>query len=322
MDTNLRGNDPGNWGHSLANLTEIVFPLLDAVGARSIVEVGSYAGDLTRELLGWAAGAGASVSAIDPSPQPELIELAERHEELELIHRTSHEALREIPVPDAVIIDGDHNYYTVSEELRLIDEQAGGKMPMTLLHDVCWPHGRRDAYYEPDRIPEGYRESIVAGGGLFPGDPGLVPGALPYRHVARREGGPRNGVLTAIEDFMPGRDGLRLAIVPAFFGLGVVWRQDAPWAAKVAEVLEPWDGNPVLGRLEANRVRHLAAQYVEHSGAEGVRERNRIYEGVLRLLLNSKAFAWAEQLSRVRQGGRPRFSRELVRRALGEDERG
>src|SRR5215208_6250219 len=111
MDTNLRGNDPGNWGHSLANLIEIVFPLLDAVGARSIVEVGSYAGDLTRELLGWAAGAGASVSAIDPSPEPELIELGERHEELELIRKTSHEAVREIAVPDAVIIDGDHNYY-------------------------------------------------------------------------------------------------------------------------------------------------------------------------------------------------------------------
>jgi hypothetical protein len=321
MDTNLRGNDPGNWGHSLANLTEIVFPLLDAVGARSIVEVGSYAGDLTRELLGWAAGAGASVSAIDPSPQPELIELAERNEELELIRKTSHEALREIPVPDAVIIDGDHNYYTVSEELRLIDERASASTaPLLIFHDVGWPHGRRDAYYAPDEIPPEYREAMVPGGGVFPGNPGLVPGALPYRHVARHEGGPRNGVLTAVEDFVERRKGLRLAIVPAFFGLGVLWREDAPWAAEVAEILERWDRNPVLARLEANRIYHLATRYVRRSEILGLRERSRVYEGVLRVMLNSRAFAIAERLSRLRKGGRPAFSRELVRRALGDAE--
>ena len=34
-----------------------------------------------------------------------------------------------IPLPDAVIVDGDHNYYTVSEELRLIGERAPGASP-------------------------------------------------------------------------------------------------------------------------------------------------------------------------------------------------
>jgi hypothetical protein len=320
MDTNLRGNDPGNWGHSLANLIEIVFPLLDAVAARSIVEVGSYAGDLTRELLGWAAGAGASVSAIDPSPEPELIELGEHHEELELIRKTSHEALREIAVPDAVIIDGDHNYYTVREELRLIDERARGEIPLILLHDVCWPHGRRDAYYAPERIPAEYREAMVPGGGVFPANRGLVPGALPYRHVARHEGGPRNGVLTAVEDFVEGREELQLAIVPAFFGLGVLWRHDARWAGEVAEILQQWDRNPVLARLEANRVYHLATQYVRRSEILALRERSSIYADVLRLMLNSRAFAVGERLSRLRKGGRPAFSREVVRRALGNVE--
>jgi hypothetical protein len=319
MDEHRPRDDPDRTGHSLANLIEIVFPLLDAVGARSVVEVGSYAGDFTRDLLGWAEGAGARVTAIDPLPQPELIELGERHEELELIRKTSHEALREIAVPDAVIIDGDHNYYTVSEELQLIDERAQGALPLILLHDVCWPHGRRDAYYDPDRIPGEYRESIVADARLLPWEPGIGKGGFPYPWAAALEGGPRNGVLTAVEDFIEGREGLRLAIVPAFFGLGVLWREEAPWANEVAGVLEPWDHNPVIGRLEANRVHHLATQYVQRSGVDGLRERNKIYAGVLRLMLNSKAFTWAERMSRLRQRGRPRFSRELVRRALGED---
>ena len=34
---------------------------------------------------------------------------------------------------------------------------------------------------------------------------------------------------------MAEREGLRLAIVPAFFGFGLIWHEDAPWAGAVAE---------------------------------------------------------------------------------------
>jgi len=316
----LRGDDADRVGHSLGNLIEIVFPLLDAVGARSVVEIGSYAGDLTRLILDWATGAEAHVTAVDPDPRPELIELGERHEELELIRGTSHEALRDIPVPDAVIIDGDHNYYTVREELRLIDQRAREEIPLILLHDVCWPHGRRDVYYAPGRIPPEDRRRPARSARLFPGNHGIAEGGLPYPWAAAHEGGPRNGVLTAVEDFVEGREGLRLAIVPAFFGLGVLWREDAPWSGEVAEILEQWDRNPVLARLEANRVYHLATRYVRRSEILELRERSRVYEGVLRLMLNSRAFAVGERLSRLRKGGRAAFSRELVRRALGDAE--
>ena len=54
-------NDPRRWGVSLSQSAEIMLPCLDAVGARSVVEVGAFAGDLTRVLVDWAAGAGASV---------------------------------------------------------------------------------------------------------------------------------------------------------------------------------------------------------------------------------------------------------------------
>ena len=64
-------------------------------------------------------------------------------------------------------------------------------------------------------------------------------------------------MLTAIEDFMAGRDGLRLAIVPAFFGLGVLWHEDAAWAGALAAVLAPLDRNPLLVRMESNRVAQL-----------------------------------------------------------------
>ncbi len=259
IDADPYENDPARWGHSLANLAEILLGCLDARGTKSLAEIGAYAGDLTRVLLGWAAGAGASVVAIDPTPHERLVELSEQHPELELIQQPSTEALRHIPLPDAVIIDGDHNYYTVSEELRLIDERAAGaELPLLMLHDVGWPHGRRDAYWNPEGIPEEHRQPTLERPFIFPGEPGVVDTGMPMYAAAEREGGPRNGVLTALEDYLDRRRDLRVATVPAFFGLAVVWHRDAPWAQAVAAFLGPWDGNPVLERLEANRVYHLA----------------------------------------------------------------
>jgi len=317
-------NDPGHWGASLLTLAELIVPCLDAAEARSVVEVGAYAGDLTGLLVEWAAAGDARVQAIDPAPRPALLELAERRPELELIRATSHDALREIAAPDAAIIDGDHNYYTVREELRLIAERAPGpELPLLIFHDVAWPHARRDDYYDPSRVPEEHRHPIEEGSGLFPGVPGVRAGGLPYRHAAGREGGPRNGVLTAVEDFVAERDALVVAVVPAFFGLGVVWHEDAPWAGAVAQVLEQWDRNPLLERLEANRVLHLASSHFHLVQASRERERADRQEALLRRLLESSAFAVAERLSRLRvRAGvatdAAAVSKEEIRRALGE----
>jgi hypothetical protein len=318
-------NDPGHWGASLITLAEVIVPVLDASGAKSVVEVGAYAGDLTGLLVEWAAGSGARVSAIDPSPRKPLIELAERHAELELVRATSHEALAEIPIPDAAIIDGDHNYFTVSEELRLIAERSSGAdLPLLIFHDVAWPHGRRDDYYDPSLVPEEARQPIHEGAGVFPGEPGIRPGGLPYRYAAAREGGPRNGVLTAVEDFVADREGLRLAVVPAFFGLGIVWHERAPYAEAVAELLEIWDGNPLMERLEANRVLHLASSHFQMIQAARANERAARQEAVLRRLLDSSAFGVAERLSRLRERlGVAKWatvvSKDDIRRALGDD---
>jgi Methyltransferase domain len=309
--------DPGRWGHSLANLAEVFFGCLDVAAPGSVVEVGAYAGDITRLLVEWAEGSETRLWSIDPEPQPALVQLAEDHPELELVRKPSLEALPEIPAADAVIVDGDHNYYTVSEELRLIAQSAGeGPMPLLLCHDVCWPHARRDSYYAPERIPAEHRQATVEGGYVFPGETGLKEGGLVYQWPAKTEGGPRNGVLTAIEDFLEGRDDLEFAIVPAFFGLGVIWPRSAPYADELAQFLAPWDRNPVIARLEANRVQHLAAWQLEGGRFAWCHERSQRKDAVLRKLLESGAFALAIALSRLRQRGQPAFCKEEVRRAL------
>jgi Methyltransferase domain len=295
-------HDPEGWGVSLAQMSELIRPCLDAVRAESVAEIGAFAGDLTRVLVDWAAQAGARVLAIDPAPQQGLIALEAEHAQLTLVRETSLEALREIELADAIVIDGDHNYFTVSEELRLIGERApGAGLPLLLFHDVCWPHARRDDYFDPDQIPPERRHPIAgSSGGIYPGDPGLRHGGLPYPQSAAREGGEANGVLSAVEDFVSSREDVRLAVVPAFFGFGVAWHVDKPWAAAVAEILDPFDRNPILERLEANRIDHLARGYSHLVQLWDAQARIARQETVLRRLLDSSAFSVAERLSRLR----------------------
>jgi hypothetical protein len=318
-------NDPERWGVSLAQMAEVMLPCLDAAGVRSIAEVGAFAGDLTRLLVAWAATAGAEVMAIDPSPQPGLEELAGEHPELTLIRKTSIEALPRIELPDAIVIDGDHNYYTVSEELRLIGERAPGpELPLLLFHDVRWPHGRRDDYFAADQIPPDARHPTAGdAGGIFPGEAGVRPGGLPYPRSAAQEGGAGNGVLTAIEDFVADRESVRLVVVPAFFGFGVAWPTERPWSGDLARILDPFDRHPMLERLEANRVGHLARGHSRLVELWELQRRLARQEALLQRMLDSSAFSVAERLSRLRAGAgiateQSIVSKDEIRAALGD----
>ena len=312
-------NDPGAWGPSLLTNAEIVLACLEVSGARSVAEVGAYAGDFTQLLLRWADPLGAKVVAIDPSPQPELEQLARERPELELIEDTSLSALERMPLTDVVILDGDHNYYTVSEELRRVAERSASErehLPLILLHDVCWPHGRRDDYYDPELIPDEYVQPLVGGGGLYPGVDGLRDGGLPYRWPAAREGGPRNGVLTAVEDFVSAHDRpLRLTVIPTFYGIGVVWEDAAPYAAQLSERLAFWDRNPLIARLERNRVLHLASSQVQQHRAIVAEDQLQQAKALLHRMVHSRAFAAAEWFLRLRHRT-PAFSREEARKLL------
>ena len=334
IKTDLLAHDPDRWGHSLGNAAELLFSLLDAVRPQSILEIGAYAGDLTTELVEWAKRNEAEVVAIDPGPHYDLLALAHRTLCLEVVREKSHDALRHVAVPDVAIVDGDHNYYTVSGELRILAERSEGRpLPMFILHDVGWPHARRDTYFEPEDIPEEYRQPLVEGPHLVPEETGTVDRGLLYHWAAAREGGSRNGVLTAAEDFVAEHDDLSLAVIPVFFGIGIVWSTAAPWASRIAELVAPWDRNPVLEWLEANRVFNLARKnvLVAESGslAERVEELeyrlaelariNEQQRSLLRGLLDSRAFAVGDRLFRLRpRRGSTASLSDQIRNTLAE----
>jgi hypothetical protein len=313
--------NPDEAGYSLGNFIEIWGPCFEAAEVRSVIEVGAERGRLTQELLRWAAPSGASVTAIEPDPISDLNELLDEYPDLEVVEETSLEALARIPIADAVVLDGDHNYHTLSNELRLIAERAPeGRIPLLVFHDVGWPLARRDQYAAPERIPAEHRHPYGEDVKLVPGNPGTAGRGLPFEWAALKEGGPRNGVLTAIEDFMEEMGGLRLAIVPLFFGCALLWPESAPWSDEVAEITAPWDRNPVLERVEKARVVQLVQRHSREQEIDDRFEHTRKLEEAVRRILASRAFGALESLSRLRRGGKPAFSREELRALLAESE--
>lgn len=250
--------------HSMSAFADLILPVLELAEARNIVEIGAEFGGMSALLADFAARAGGRLTSIDPAPKPEFVAWAAASPGVRHIAGLSLEALPELRDIDAWVIDGDHNWYTVYHELKAIEAacRRDGRPMLCFLHDVCWPCGRRDAYYAPNRIPAAERHPYDYLGGVFPGQPALVPDRG-FRGVGQfawacHEGGPRNGVKTAVEDFIAdartgGRE-LAYAEVPAVFGLAILFDMDAPWAERVAGAVLPYHQNRLLAALEENRL--------------------------------------------------------------------
>ena len=203
-------------------------PVLARVGPGVVVEIGSEFGGTTQRLIEFCLRTGATFHAVDPEPRFDAADWPERYGGSAVFHRTTGlAALAGLDRLDAVLIDGDHNWYTVYHELKQVEAccaAAARPFPLVMLHDVGWPYGRRDQYYHPERIPAGTRQPH-AKKGMRPGSVGISEhGRFNYAYwTALGEGGPRNGVLTAVEDFLrESAHPIRLVTIPGFHGLGVL----------------------------------------------------------------------------------------------------
>ena len=205
----------------------IIEPAIVASRAKRVVEIGALRGETTTRLLD-LLGPDAEIHVIDPVPNFDPTDHARRFPGRYVFHREpSHSVLPSLQAVDAALIDGDHNWFTVLGELRMLRDaarSAGAPLPLLVMHDVGWPYGRRDLYYDPDRIPPDQRQPYATKG-MVPGRSALVDegGLNPQLANALAEGGPRNGVLTALEDFAAEHDRpLRTVIVPVYWGLALV----------------------------------------------------------------------------------------------------
>jgi hypothetical protein len=250
--------------HSVSEFSDLILTALSVTGARNIVEIGAEYGGMSALLAQHCRSRGGQLTTIDPAPKPEFDNWLDANPEVRHLKKTSLEALDDIDEADAFVVDGDHNWYTVYHELRQIEaiSRRAGKPVLAFLHDVGWPCGRRDFYYAPELIPAQFRHPHSFDAGAVPDQVALVKGrgfrGMGEFAFATLSGGQRNGVMTAIDDFLAehlraGRQ-FGFAEIPAVFGLGVLFDMDAAWSEPLARLLLPYHQNRLLHSLEANRL--------------------------------------------------------------------
>ena len=163
------------------------------------------------------------------------------------------------------IIDGDHNYETVSAEIKAAVKNSGSGPFCAMFHDVGWPFARRDGYYNPEQVstPHDYSFNSVLKletGELEPGSGGFESGD--YFALSKHSGGEKNGVLTAIEDFhRTAGDKWKLITFPMFYGMAILWNEDGLDKESVLKIKNMQDSieilSPIFSCAEANRLRLL-----------------------------------------------------------------
>lgn len=250
-------------------------PLIQELAPRRIVEIGADHAWNTKHLLGYCRQTGAFLDIIDTVPSAELMRTVGDYgpQHYSLHAAMSVNVILQLEPCDVVMLDGDHNWRTVYTELSqfwLSAHRQGKAMPVVLAHDCAWPYARRDMYYNPEDFLENERHPY-AYKGMLPGISELVDEGMNGTLAnALFEGGPENGVLTAIEDFVEAHDGIRLWTLPFHNGLGIIVPE-----ARLTEGL--------LGLVESfytSEALLLACQEVEAFGmrtrAEMVTERTKL----------------------------------------------
>jgi hypothetical protein len=221
----------------------IIRDLLVQRGLKRVLEVGVAYGDHTLLLARSLAPTGGHLTSIDPRIPLRLRVRLWRRWRHRFIQQPSLDVLPRLASAgerfDCAILDGDHNWYTVFHELKLLAPMMTER-GIILLHDVAWPYARRDLYYAPERVPPEFRHPsdrrpIIEGQReLGPkGGPGMNPDLLNALH----EGGPRNGVLTAVEDFVTAHtDRWQVRVIQSYGGLGILEQKVGARTTAPAEV--------------------------------------------------------------------------------------
>ena len=200
--------------------------ILDERKPKTILEIGVLRGECTLKLLEWCSANGAHLTSLDPvtweGDLPDEVKLPLQgykykrgqsgFEDWTIVPKGIEEVFRrgldvhwtcvkkrsldylgspEFSGSEVYLIDGDHNYYTVSRELELIHRHRNPQ-DILLFNDISGVWARRDHYYDPEFIPD---EWI---------------------------GGRKQGVLTAIHDFLDGLSQKRLW-----------WRKSCPYRFRI-----------------------------------------------------------------------------------------
>jgi len=109
------------------------------------------------------------------------------------------DVLQDLKDYDSIFIDGDANWYTVFNELNIV-KKSNKEFPLVFICNNNFPNKRRDSYADPESIPSEFRQEYTKELPICYNNE-LIKIVDDYYHACD-ENTPKNGVLTAIEDFL------------------------------------------------------------------------------------------------------------------------
>ena len=157
-------------------------------------------------ILGYCKDNGASYTAIDSKDSLEK----------NFIKGDILKELSKLNNYDAIFIDSNPNWYHVYNELKLV-KQNNKEFPLVFIYNNIFPHKRRDSYINPDIIPDKFRNEYSRE---------LVFKGISIRdsfYHAIEENTPKNGVQTAIEDFLSVNNSIGLMDINFVNGLDILY---------------------------------------------------------------------------------------------------
>jgi len=251
---------------SLVNFSPMISFFLELLRPSSICEIGANRCENTIFLMESTEDVGTSIDVVDLKISRECrgIESCSR---INFFEMPSLQYLKIKNSSELYIIDGDHNYQTVSSELQIIAQNNECKC--IILHDTGWPAAYRNFYY--DRCQLVVEEELDSNNLLSPFENNIGRGVLFTSHFSSHEGGERNGVRCAVENFL--ETSIRTWVVwtiPSILGLTILI--DSSLLSKdqmrcldiFTQYKKIWD--EFLSGLEINRL--MLLQALHDAGAE------------------------------------------------------
>lgn len=282
----------------------IIKPIFDKIEPKLIIEIGSDVGLNTKKILSYCSAVGnAKLISIDPSPSFDVESIKNEYDKFFIpIKDLSLNSLKTLENYDVILIDGDHNWYTVYNELKIIENKFNqNNFPLIFFHDISWPYGRRDLYYNPDTIPLEYLHKYEKLG-MVPSQKKLleIGGINTNLNNANDENTPKNGVLTAIEDFL-NQTSLNLTFykINGFNGLGIMFPknkllytfiQKIVYESEIGEVVEKFYLEEIVNKnILLNDIKNQLQNLVKVN----LQQKNQITE------LNRKNFNYKIQIQNL-----------------------
>ena len=130
------------------------------------------------------------------------------------------DVLQDLKDYDTIFIDGDANWYTVFNELNIV-KKSNNEFPLVFICNNIFPNKRRDSYADPESIPSEFRQEYAKELPIC--YDGEIVNIIDEYYHACDENTPKNGVLTAIEDFLSENSHISIMKINFIDGITVLY---------------------------------------------------------------------------------------------------